>query len=252
MIENTFILLDGIGAVTERRLWQQNILTWNDFISVQKIKRISSKRKKDYDKKLENAQIKLKNENCTFFSQCLDAKEHWRLYEPWKNKACFLDIETTGFHHGITMVGIYSYQGYTCFIKGENLEKDALEKELEKYNILVTFYGRAFDVPFIQRELGIAIDIPHIDLCFTGKKLGLKGGLKKVEKCVGIERDEDIKGMDGFDAVRLWKKYEKGDDTSLELLIKYNRADTVNLKVLADIMYGKLKQDTFLCWQTPP
>ncbi|MGD2250978.1 MAG: ribonuclease H-like domain-containing protein [Candidatus Methanofastidiosia archaeon] len=251
MIENTFIILDGIGVVTEKRLWQQNILTWDDFLSSQKIRRISSKRKKIYDEKLENAQEKLENENCTYFSQCLDAKEHWRLYEPWKDKACFLDIETTGFHHGITMVGIYSRQGYTCFIKGKNLEKDTLEKELEKYNVLVTFYGRAFDVPFITRELGITIDVPHIDLCFTGKKLGLKGGLKKVEECMGIERDEDIKGLDGFDAVRLWKKYQKGDDSSLDLLVKYNKADTVNLKVLADIMYEGLKKETFLCWQNP-
>ena len=249
MIEHTFIILHGIGTATEKRLWQKGILTWEDFISTKKIKRISSKRKGNYNHKLVEANENLKNENSTYFSHCLHPKEHWRLYEKWKDTACFLDIETTGLSHGITVVGIYSQDEYKYYVRGINLEREILQQELEKYNMLVTFYGRAFDMPFIERELGITLDVPHLDLCFAGKKIGLTGGLKKVEVVMGIKREEDIKGLNGFDAVRLWNQYERGDKDALDLLIKYNMADTVNLRVLADTIYDKLKEKTLLCWQ---
>ena len=196
-----------------------------------------------------DAKKNLKNGNTTYFCQCLDVKEHWRMYEELKGEACFLDIETTGFYHGITVVGLYSKEGYKCFVRGIDLERDALEKELEKYKMLVTFFGRTFDMPFIEREFGITMDVPHVDLCFAGKKVGLKGGLKKVEQKVGIEREKDICGLDGYDAVRLWREYEQGDGIALDTLIEYNMADTVNLKALADIVYERLKEKTFLSCQ---
>lgn len=247
MIKHTFIILKGIGNTTERTLWQEGILTWDDFVSKRKVRRISSKRKKNYDFQLVKARENLEHENSSYFAHCLHSREHWRLYDQWKEKACFLDIETTGLSHGITVIGMYSSEGYKHYVRGIDLEREIIKQEIEKNNILVTFYGKAFDMPFIERELDISMDIPHIDLCFTGKKLGLRGGLKKVEQQIGIRRDADICGMDGFDAVLLWKKYLKGDDNALELLIKYNMADTVNLKVLADVICTRLKEETFFC-----
>ncbi len=242
MIEHTFIILQGIGNATERKLWQEGVLTWEDFISRRRIERISSEKKQDYDQHLIRASKNLEDENPYYFFQCLHSKEHWRLYEKWKDKACFLDIETTGLRHGLTVIGIYSREGYKYYVRGIDLESEKIEEELKKYKILVTFYGRAFDMPFIKRELDVSVNVPHVDLYCAGRSLGLKGGLKKVEVLMGIEREEDIRGLDGFDAVTLWRKYEKGDDNALDLLIKYNRADTVNLKVLADIFYHKLKE----------
>lgn len=249
MIENTFIILKGIGAVTERKLWQKDILTWEDFVSTRRIKRISSERKRKYNGELMEAKESLEKGDSAYFCQCLDVREHWRLYERLKDEACFLDIETTGFYHGITVVGLYAQGEYRCFVKGIDLDKETLEEELGKYKMLVTFFGRAFDMPFIEREFGITVDVPHLDLCFAGKKAGLKGGLKKVEQEVGIEREEDICGLDGYDAVRLWREYKQGDGIALDMLIEYNMADTVNLKGLADIIYERLKEKTFLSCQ---
>ncbi|MBU7016384.1 MAG: ribonuclease H-like domain-containing protein [Theionarchaea archaeon] len=246
MIEHTFIILQGIGSITERKLWQEGVLTWEDFISTRRIRRISSERKRNYDNTLMKAAVNLENGNSAYFSRCLDAKEHWRLYEKWKDEACFLDIETKGLQHGITVVGIYSKEGYTHYVRGINLIRESLEEELNKYSMLVTFYGRAFDMPFIERELGIRVDSPHLDLCFAGKKIGLKGGLKNVEQHIGIEREGDIKGLNGFDAVQLWNDYKRGDKDALNTLIRYNEADTVNLKILADFIYDTLKEKTFL------
>jgi len=46
--------------------------------------------------------------------------------------------------------------------------------------------------------------------------------------------------MDGFDAVRLWRHYEKGDREALDLLLKYNREDIVNLKTIIELTYPKM------------
>ncbi|MCZ7406608.1 MAG: ribonuclease H-like domain-containing protein [Candidatus Methanoperedens sp.] len=47
-------------------------------------------------------------------------------------------------------------------------------------------------------------------------------------------------GISGFDAVRLWNMYERGDDEALELLIRYNREDVENLKIIIEMTYPKM------------
>jgi len=53
------------------------------------------------------------------------------------------------------------------------------------------------------------------------KRIGLSGGLKPIEKEIGIERDRP--DLSGRDAVRLWREYERGDDDALDTLVSYNR-----------------------------
>lgn len=61
---------------------------------------------------------------------------------------------------------------------------------------------------------------------------------------MGISRDEEIKGVDGFEAVMLWKKWDDfGDRDALNTLIEYNRADTVNLTAVAERVYEKLVRE---------
>jgi hypothetical protein len=62
----------------------------------------------------------------------------------------------------------------------------------------------------------------------------LSGGLKNIEKKLGLKRAEEIEDIDGFEAVRLWKRYKKGDLEALELLKKYNEEDIINLKFLIE------------------
>jgi uncharacterized protein YprB with RNaseH-like and TPR domain len=45
----------------------------------------------------------------------------------------------------------------------------------------------------------------------------------------------------GFDAVRLWRRYEDGDDDALDLLLAYNMEDVVNLEPLAEFAYEGLR-----------
>jgi uncharacterized protein YprB with RNaseH-like and TPR domain len=56
--------------------------------------------------------------------------------------------------------------------------------------------------------------------------------LKRIERQWGIDREDEIAGMTGFDAVLLWARYRHGDAAALQRLIAYNRADVVNLEVL--------------------
>jgi len=56
-----------------------------------------------------------------------------------------------------------------------------------------------------------------------------------VEQTLGLRRDPLIQGVDGFEAVRLWHRYRRGDRAALEKLILYNLTDVVNLVELAEI-----------------
>jgi uncharacterized protein YprB with RNaseH-like and TPR domain len=90
----------------------------------------------------------------------------------------------------------------------------------------------------------VKFDIPHFDLCYAARALGFNGGLKKLEATLGIERDEEVRGMDGYDAVRLWELARREEGEARRLLLAYNREDTVNLMRIAGILFSLLKQST--------
>jgi uncharacterized protein YprB with RNaseH-like and TPR domain len=59
----------------------------------------------------------------------------------------------------------------------------------------------------------------------------LKGGLKAVERRLGIERQ--LTNVDGYMAVQLWWEYvNTGNPDALDILLAYNREDVLNLHVL--------------------
>ncbi|MEJ2695457.1 MAG: ribonuclease H-like domain-containing protein [Candidatus Sulfobium sp.] len=249
MIRNTFCILDGIGEKLERRLWREGILTWADFTDAGEVLGFSRERKKAFDERLGCDRCELDAGNARYFSSRMKRREHWRLFDTFKDHAVCLDIETNGYQPGaggyVTVVGLYDGFDYKCLVRGENLSAENLNNELSRYKCLVTFYGAAFDVPFMLRSFnGLKFDIPHFDLCFAAKRLGIKGGLKRLEQDFGIERDEAVRGLDGYDAVKLWELARRGSYEARETLIKYNREDTVNLMGMAPVFYEKLKQST--------
>jgi uncharacterized protein YprB with RNaseH-like and TPR domain len=83
----------------------------------------------------------------------------------------------------------------------------------------------------------------HLDLRFLLARLGFKGGLKKIEPRFGIRRPPAVKHLDGFDAVLLWERYQRGDRTALDLLLEYNREDVANLETL-------MEQSFEMCWKS--
>jgi uncharacterized protein YprB with RNaseH-like and TPR domain len=141
-----------------------------------------------------------------------------------------------------TVVGIYRPgRGLRQLVAGRDLSGDAIDAALEGVKLLVTFFGASFDLPFLQKEFSyLRFEYPHYDLCFAAKRVGIKGGLKKVEKQFEIAREDDVDGLDGYAAVLLWQAHCRGDAAALDTLLKYNAADTENLLPLAAIIYERL------------
>lgn len=249
VIRHTFSLLNGIGEKLERHIWRRGILTWDDFCNCREIDGISPERKRIYDNQLMQSSLELDVGNAEYFARIMKRREHWRLFDVFKEGAVCLDIETNGFQPGqggyVTVVGLYDGYDWRCLVRGENLTVENLNRELSGYKYLITFYGTVFDVPFLLRTFpGVMFDIPHFDLCFAARRLKIDGGLKKLETIFGIERDDSVKGMDGYAAVKLWEQARRGSSEARELLLTYNREDTMNLLRLADILYERLKIST--------
>jgi len=68
----------------------------------------------------------------------------------------------------------------------------------------------------------------------------MQGGLKHIEHEVQIERETDVVGLDGWEAVRLWHQWCAGDEAARDLLLRYNTADTKNLEPLAALLYEQM------------
>jgi len=249
MIRNTFCTLEGIGEKLERRLWEEGVLTWEDFRSADQLLGFSPEKKKLFDERLSIDAMQLEACNAEYFNMRIKRREHWRLFDFFKDNTVYLDIETNGLPPGsggyATVVGLYDGYDYKCFIKGENLNAANLNREFEKYKCIVTFYGAVFDIPFLLRTFdGLKLNVPHYDLCFASRRLRMKGGLKKLEVDFGIERDESVVGLGGYEAVKLWESARRGSHEALALLVKYNKQDTVNLRQLGTILYERLRQAT--------
>ena len=241
MITSTFCLLTGIGRTTERRLWREGITTWSDFLAASFIQGISTGRKALYDKGISEAQAHYTRDDARYFGLVLPQREQWRLYEWLRERTVYLDIETDSFGQ-ITVVGCYGQGRFTSFVRGETLEVRHLADELSQYDLLVTFCGTTFDVPMLLAQFpSLPLDQPHIDLCFMGRQLGYRGGLKAIEAQLDIPRAADLHGLNGHDAVLLWNQWRHShDENARERLLGYNEADCVNLERLADTFYCEM------------
>jgi uncharacterized protein YprB with RNaseH-like and TPR domain len=155
----------------------------------------------------------------------------------------YLDIETTGLDSWastITVVGIYfanECEGRLVQLYDDKLSKKNLLKALDGSEYLYTYNGKNFDLPFIRMHFGpdLSLRHQHKDLMYDCWRYNLKGGFKAVLRRLGISRETE--GINGLDAVRLWHQYKmEGDMTALDLLLRYNRDDVVNLKQLRECL----------------
>ena len=241
MLTSTFVLLQGIGPATERRFWEAGLLDWQRFMQQPRVAGLSPERKTWYDRELVLAQSQFDAGHLDFFASRLKSRDHWRFYETCRSRIIYLDIETTGAppqEGDVTIVGLHRNGQTTSLIRGENLTVDRLQAEFDQGELLVTFFGTGFDVPYLRAKFpALQLNMPHFDICFAARRLGLRGGLKQIEQAVGIERDPSLQGLDGWDAVRLWSQWCRGDRKALDLLLAYNAADTDNLVPLAELVY---------------
>ncbi len=250
-LANSFIPVEGVGERTERALWRAGVTHWDDVdgggVAAADVPGVGPTLAGRLRAFVGAARDRLADGDADFFASALPDRERWRLFSDFCDRVAYLDIETTGldrYRDDVTVVGVHRAGETTTLVRGRDLSADALDAALGDAAVLVTFNGAGFDVPFLERAFGTAVDRPHLDLRHPCRRIGLAGGLKAAERAVGIDRGRP--DLSGYDAVRLWRQYERrGDDAALETLVEYNRDDVANLEPLAETVAGRLGEAVF-------
>src|SRR4029077_17157508 len=117
--------------------------------------------------------------------------------------ACYLDIETTGLSPRHSVPSVVGLQAGEAFFQwhGDQIRRELILDALPGDAVIYTYNGHRFDLPFLDHHLKIGFRTRYetIDLMFECWKHGLKGGLKAVERTLGIGRRDTQ--TDGYMAV---------------------------------------------------
>jgi uncharacterized protein YprB with RNaseH-like and TPR domain len=238
MLSNTYVHIQSIGATTEQKIWKSGISCWEDYVKNHNILKLPRIKKRLLLSGVEESIEQLSIGNHLFFARRLPVSLQWRAYRNFKENTAYVDIETTGLSFqsdSITLIGVYNGKEIKTYIRGINI--DEVQEELARYKQLITFNGARFDLPFIEHEFPGTINHLHIDLLYPLRKIGYRGGLKRIESMLGLRRSHETRGISGFDAVRLWNDYKRGKEDSLDILIKYNTEDVTNLEKIIQNTY---------------
>lgn len=151
----------------------------------------------------------------------------------------YLDIETS-FDADVTVVGLLRLDRGLIQLVGEAITRPALLDAFDGLDTVCTFNGEGFDLPVLRRTFGIPFleAFRSIDLSVECRRLGIRGGLKAIETSMGISRR--VRGLSGYDAMVLWRRWRSGDRDALDTLLGYNRDDVVNLVLLERRLRGDL------------
>jgi uncharacterized protein YprB with RNaseH-like and TPR domain/predicted nuclease with RNAse H fold len=231
MLQQTFTHIPGIGRQTELELWEHGVRSWDDADRFEKrFGAVGARLQEKLDKYIPLSREAIRRKDAAFFERLSTRGEAWRIFPDFAEECVYLDIETTGLSSVfdmVTMVGLYDGRKYKAFVEGDNLHD--LPTHLRNYSVVVTFNGAGFDLRFLKLAFpGLKLPPIHIDLRWTTRKLGMKGGLKSIED------------LTGYDATVLWAKYLRGEKHALDQLIQYNTEDVVHLKAIMEITYDKL------------
>ncbi|NLW49252.1 MAG: ribonuclease H-like domain-containing protein [Candidatus Brocadiaceae bacterium] len=238
MLRNTFCHIPGIGPKAEERLWSEGIRSWQDACAGTALP-LSPARCDLVRRHAEESLARLAAKDAGYFADGLPSTLHWRLFPEFRDSTAYLDIETTGLGGAwdhVTTIALYDGRAVRTYVHGQNLE--AFPDDVRDCRLLVTYNGKTFDIPFLERQFGIRLPQAHVDLRYVLHRLGYRGGLKGCERRLGLDRGE-LTGVDGFFAVLLWQEYRRsGDPRALETLLAYNVQDTVGLETLLVMAYN--------------
>lgn len=232
MLARSFLHLPGIGERTERKLWERGVASWAE------LRRQPAGRVPAWalEAALDETERAWSARDAGWFGAALPQRQAWRVYREFRDDAAYVDIETTGSSRGsdsVTCIAVADRRGVRTFVRGRNLE--AFPTDIRDYAMVVTFNGAAFDLPFLRDAFpGLTFERQaHFDLCPALRKLGHRGGLKRIEKELGVPRDEGLDGVDGWIAVDLWARHLGGDPRALPTLERYCAEDVLGLPALA-------------------
>jgi hypothetical protein len=245
MLKNTFCHIPGVSVRVEQQFWQAGIHSWREAGAAQKLAELRGWRDALMSHVSESL-VHLEQRDAGYFGEMLPSDQTWRLFPEFRDELAYLDIETTGLGReaAITTIAIYDGRNVRHYVQKQNLN-DFLS-DIRDYKVIVTYNGKAFDGPFIERYLKTKLDHVHIDLMYVLRSLGYTGGLKGCERKLGLDR-RDLSDVDGYFAVLLWQDYQKsGSEKTLETLLAYNVQDVLNLETLLVKAYNlKLRSTPF-------
>ncbi|NTX06695.1 ribonuclease H-like domain-containing protein [Myxococcus sp. CA051A] len=246
MLQRTFQHIPGVGPWREKDLWARGFKTWDDYPAAGEGVAITRKTDDIARERLALGREALERRDLRRLAELIPPREHWRLYPEFHQDAVYFDIETDGREaQAPTVVSLFDATGLHVFIQGRNM--DALPEAMAARRLWVTFNGSTFDVPVLRNYFGAGrFPVPdaHIDLRFVTRRLGLGGGLKEIEGKIGAERPPHMKGVNGYDAVLLWRAYtRRGDVEALRFLVEYNLYDSFQLRTLMDVAYNRGADD---------
>lgn len=241
MLRNTFCHIVGVGPATERTIWEDGLRTWDEALRAGE----SGHRVANLRGHLEESLVRLDRGDARWFHRRLPGRDEWRLFADFRGSCAYLDIETTGMGHEgdhVTTIAVYDGSDVHTYVHGRNL--DDFRADIERYDLVVTYNGKSFDLPFIRKTMGVPMRQAHIDLRYIMARLGYKGGLKGCEKALGLHRGE-LDGVDGYFAVLLWQDYRRRrNEGALETLLSYNAQDVVSLETLMHTAWNMLVAKT--------
>jgi uncharacterized protein YprB with RNaseH-like and TPR domain len=266
MLTSSFIFVRGVTEDQERALWSHGILDWNlarqhpDEVGAV----LGAVRAQKLAEQVHQAQEALARCDHAWFRANWPERETWRLWAGYcgREQAALVDIETTGLTPGfdsITVIGLADAVGSArAFVAGRpqpgDEALDRFREAVRSHRLLVTFNGINFDLPFIEkhfRDANFRFEQPHLDLLLLARSMGLSGGLKDMEKQLGIGRADDIKEVRGNLAVQLWNQWRAGDAAAYKRLVAYCKADCVNLAAFADQLYRRRWEQVYTAHARP-
>lgn len=254
MLENSLVLISGIGPRKEARLWSSGITSLDEFIDAKNLRGISRNRMAQLQERAMIAKSRILARDYKWIADALPERDRWRMLSFATDRTAALDIECARIGNARIPVLISvcrSRGGCETLVRGEDLYRDRLDRLLEGVDVLLTFNGSSFDLPLLsERGFGMARYV-HLDLRRYSRRAGLNGGLKRIERTIGIRRPRELEFSTESQASYLWNLWvSKGNRRAIDLLVRYNRQDAESLFPLSNIIYRRLKEKTLKSFET--
>lgn len=231
MLTRSLCCFRGVSVSAERKLWRAGCLTWDYLPQAGRV--LSPRKAADLAAQMPELRAALEGRVADYFLKRLPTGHRLRVWPGFADGVAFLDVETTGLgsRDELTLIGLWQAGRMLSFVRGRNLcEFLGIWRSID---VLITFNGTRFDLPMLARTFDLTCLPPHIDLMHEARVYGYTGGLKSIERSLGIRRLANEEG-DGEMAVRLWRSHaDEGNNSSLMRLLQYNARDVRSLVALS-------------------
>ncbi len=236
MISGCFRHIRGIGPKTEAALYGKGLHSWLDCLAREDDIPFNGTRRASFLDDIRTSLAAAGSRDIGYFTTLFPTSEQWRILADYFDCATFIDVETTGlsWHRGHASVIVAMHRGILhSFVYGENLD-DFLDCA-EEADLLVTFNGNSFDIPFLEKTFHVpSLCRAHLDIRWMAWHQGHRGGLKSIERNMGIRRPPEIDGIDGLEAVELFYRWRQGEQGAREKLIGYCQGDVIATRLVAE------------------